>query len=186
MSGLTQAQPTFDVVWIHPRGTSLHQIVTEASGDGPPGVKPVKVFTQRPATLASVLSHIQSNKMFRSKSDISYWVGSGVDVFFYPPPDVVVGAVDSTAKAQTPNIAVDALLLKLSLDDLSISSFAVQPHGLCLCVAKGVIPDSAEHPSVPTSLKKETILKILTFTGQLGPVQGDKKKMETAKHHWKW
>jgi hypothetical protein len=193
MSGLVQ-QPTFDVVWIHPRGTSLHQIVTDSSPQQQPaaegGKKVPKLFTQRPATLSSVLTHVKANKMVRCRSDISYWVGSGVDVFFYPPPSTFVGSDDTTIvtekKVLAPNIATDALVVKLSLDDYSISSFPIQPHGLCLCVASGVIPSDSAVAPIPKSLSVETVLKVLTFTGQLGTVQGDKQKMLTCKHHWKW
>ena len=178
----------FNVVWVHPRGASLQSIVVTNSDDYvllPGQEKPARVFTQKPATQASVIDHVLRHKMLRAKANISYWVNSGVDVFYFP------SKLDSKGVPLVQNIAVDALMLSLS-PSMEILPSDIQPHGLCLCVASGVIPeDLSSSPinyenCIPKSIEKKTILKILAFTGQLGPVQGDAKKMNLVKHHWKW
>ena len=185
---MSQSQPAaqFNVVWIHARGDSLQSIVVTNSDDYtllPGQPKPPRVFTEKPATQASVIAHILANKMLRAKANISYWVNSGVDVFYSPL------ALDSKGEPMKQNIAADALMLQLS-PSMALLPSDIQPHGLCLCVAAGVIPEDLSAPvpesCVPAPVTKQTILKILAFTGQLGTVQGDAKKMNLVKHHWKW
>ena len=82
----------------------------------------------------------------------------------------------------TENVATDALMLQFDSEALQLSPSAIQPHGLCLIVAGGVIDSETEIAGV----SKTTVCKLCACIGQLGPVLGDKEKMEVIRKHWKW
>ncbi|GMH70321.1 hypothetical protein TrVE_jg14212 [Triparma verrucosa] len=180
---------TIDIVWAHPRGTSLAEICSNYSQGIDKG--PNRVFTQRPATKASLRQHILQNKMLRARCEFSYWVGEPIDIFYYPPATAEEQKeVDKAMKGDaakkparwTENVATDALMLQFDTEALQLSPSAIQPHGLCLIVAGGVIDSETEIAGV----SKTTVCKLCACIGQLGPVLGDKEKMEVIRKHWKW
>jgi len=138
------------------------------------------------------MNHIAKNKMVKHKSSISYWVGSPIDVYIYPPPSEEeaaahlekVGGDPASKKARyVHNVAADALTLKLNEETYSVEPSDVQPFGLCLIVAGGAIEHEGDDIG---SISKISVCKLCATIGQLGPIMGDKEKMEQARKHWAW
>ena len=107
---------TIDVVWLHPRGASLGEIIMNYSHGTDKG--PNRVLTQRPATKQHLQRHILTNGMQRAKCEFSYWVGEPIDVFYYPPLTAAEKAASPHREDGKPprprtqqNIAADTLML---------------------------------------------------------------------------
>ena len=188
MSGLAAASssssPMCQVLWIHARGTDISKILSDASFP-PDDSKAERVFTQRPATRNALSEHVSQNGMLRSPCAFAGWLGHPLDVFYYPPPPPAgAGASDvvlspSPPSQLSPNAVVRTLLLAYDGESGEFTDAHVIPHGLCLCVASGVVPASADGSSSTTGVvsdlrdvTKDQVLKLITFMGQvcdLGP-----------------
>jgi peptidylprolyl isomerase len=74
-------------------------------------------------------------------------------------------------------------MLKFDDKELTIDPSDIQPHGLCLVVASGNL-DTGN--AAMRDISKATLAKLCATIGQLGPMVGDRKKMEMVRKHWKW
>lgn len=186
MAALASASPMCQVLWIHARGNDTRKILRDASFPPPPddstGAKVERVFTQRPATRKALMEHVSKNQMLRSQCDFSAWLGQPIDVFYYPPPSSDSSPSSSDVAPISRNYVAATLLLSFdSARGEFFASSTIEPHGLCLCVAAGVVP-AAEGEEGEADLKdvtKEQVIKLLEFMGQVGELGG--KKIQVAK-----
>ena len=164
---------------MHPRGASLPDILTAVSDRT--DKKDLRVFTEKPGTKSSVRQHIMQNTMRKAPCSFSHWLGEPVDIYFYPPPTVLVPG----SARNKGNVAADALMINFDADKLTVDSHPVQPHGLCLVVGAGNL-DDGDPPPRGIDVTKEMLCKLAATIGQLTPFLGDREKMEMVKKHWRW